>query len=39
MKVGIVGGGGLVGSSAGFALQCGGVVREIALIDVSTKSW
>lgn len=35
MKVTIVGGGGLVGSCAAFALQCGGVVREIALIDVN----
>ena len=35
MKVSIIGGGGLVGSNAGFALQCGGVVREIALIDVN----
>ncbi len=35
MKVAIIGGGGLVGSSAAFALQCGGVVREIALIDVN----
>ena len=35
MKVSIVGGGGLVGSCAAFALQCGGVVREIALIDVN----
>lgn len=35
MKVSIVGGGGLVGSSAAFALQCGGIVREIALIDVN----
>src|SRR5437762_9593310 len=35
MKVSIVGGGGLVGSSAGFALECGGVVREIALLDVN----
>lgn len=35
MKVSIIGGGGLVGSSAGFALQCGGVIREIALIDVN----
>ena len=32
MKVSIIGGGGLVGSSAGFALQCGGIVREIALL-------
>jgi L-lactate dehydrogenase len=35
MKVTIIGGGGLVGSCAAFALQCGGVVREIALVDVS----
>ena len=35
MKVSIIGGGGLVGSSAAFALQCGGVVREIALVDVN----
>ncbi|MEO1974426.1 MAG: lactate/malate dehydrogenase family protein [Pirellulaceae bacterium] len=37
MKVSIIGGGGLVGSSAGFALQCSGVVREIALLDVNEK--
>ena len=35
MKVCIIGGGGLVGSSAAFALQCGGVVREMVLIDVN----
>lgn len=35
MKISIIGGGGLVGSSAAFALQCGGLVREIALIDVN----
>src|SRR6476661_8952597 len=35
MKVSIIGGGGLVGSCAGFALHCGGVVREIALLDVN----
>src|SRR6187431_2054874 len=35
MKVSIIGGGGLVGSSAGFALQCGGVVKEIALLDLN----
>lgn len=35
MKVSIIGGGGLVGSSAAFALQCGGVARELALIDVN----
>ena len=29
MKVGIVGGGGIVGSSAGFALSLGGIVHEI----------
>jgi len=36
MKVSIIGGGGLVGSSAAFALQCGGLVREIALLDLNT---
>jgi L-lactate dehydrogenase len=35
MKVSIVGGAGLVGSSAAFALQCGGIVREIALLDLN----
>lgn len=35
MKVSIIGGGGLVGSCAGFALQCGGVTRDIALLDVN----
>ncbi|WP_169973151.1 lactate/malate dehydrogenase family protein [Tautonia rosea] len=35
MRVSIVGGGGLVGSCTGFALQCGGVVSEINLIDVN----
>lgn len=35
MKVSIIGGGGLVGSCAGFALQCGGVAREIAILDVN----
>lgn len=35
MKVSIIGGGGLVGSCAGFALQAAGIVREIALIDVN----
>lgn len=38
MKVSIIGGGGLVGSSTGFALQCGGVVREIAMLDVNLKA-
>ena len=35
MKIAIIGGGGLVGSCAAFALQCGGIVREIALVDVN----
>jgi len=35
MKVSIIGGGGRVGSSAAFALQCGGVVSEIRLIDAN----
>ena len=33
MKVGIIGGGGIVGSCAGFALQMGKVVHEIVLVD------
>jgi L-lactate dehydrogenase len=37
MKVSIIGGGGLVGSCTGFALQTGRVVREIALLDVSAE--
>ena len=35
MKVSIIGGGGVVGSCAGFALQTGGIVREISLLDVN----
>jgi L-lactate dehydrogenase len=35
VKVSIIGGGGLVGSSAAFALQCGGVVSQIDLIDLN----
>ena len=35
MKVSIIGGGGLVGSSAAVALQLGKIVREIALVDVN----
>ncbi len=35
MKVSIIGGGGLVGSCAAFALQCGGIVRAISLLDVN----
>lgn len=34
MRVCIIGGGGLVGSCAAFALQTRGLVREIALLDV-----
>src|SRR5215471_4478136 len=37
MKVSIIGGGGLVGSCTGFALQAGGVVREIALVDANAE--
>jgi L-lactate dehydrogenase len=35
MKVCIIGGGGLVGSSAAYALQCGGVVSSICLVDAN----
>ena len=35
MKVSIIGGGGLVGSCAAFALQSGKIVRQIALLDVN----
>ncbi len=35
MKVSIIGGGGLVGSCAAFALQCGGVVSGLDLIDLN----
>ena len=35
MKVGIIGGGGIVGSSAGFALQLGGLVHEIVIVDAN----
>jgi len=37
MKISIIGGGGLVGSSAAFALQCGGVVSGICLIDANAE--
>lgn len=37
MKVSIIGGGGLVGSCAAFALQDGGIVRELALLDVNAE--
>ncbi|MBI1830414.1 MAG: lactate/malate dehydrogenase family protein [Planctomycetes bacterium] len=35
MKVTIIGGGGLVGSSTAFALQCGGVASSICLVDAN----
>jgi L-lactate dehydrogenase len=35
MKVSIIGGGGLVGSTAAYALQCGGMVSHICLIDAN----
>jgi L-lactate dehydrogenase len=38
MKVSIIGGGGLVGSCAAFALQTGKLVREIAMLDVNAEA-
>lgn len=38
MKVSIIGGGGLVGSCAGFALQTGKIVRHIHLVDVNQEA-
>lgn len=35
MKVSIIGGGGRVGSDAAFALQLGGIVRELVLVDAN----
>lgn len=35
MKITIIGGGGRVGSCAAFALQCGGVVSELQLLDAN----
>src|SRR5438876_9208088 len=35
MQVSIIGGGGLVGSMTAYALQCGGVVSHICLIDAN----
>lgn len=35
MKVSIIGGGGRVGSDAAFALQLGGIVNEIVLVDAN----
>lgn len=37
MKVSIIGGGGLVGSCAAFALQTGRVIRQIALLDANAE--
>lgn len=36
MKATIIGGGGRVGACAAFALQCGGVVSEIQILDANT---
>lgn len=38
MKVCIIGGGGLVGSSAAYALQCGGAVSSICLVDANKEA-
>jgi L-lactate dehydrogenase len=35
MKVSIIGGGGRVGSNTAFALQCGGVINEVLILDVN----
>jgi L-lactate dehydrogenase len=35
MKVSIIGGGGLVGSMAAYALQCGGVVSSLCVLDAN----
>ena len=35
MKITIIGGGGRVGACAAFALQCGGIVSEIQLLDAN----
>lgn len=37
MKVSIIGGGGRVGSDAAYALQFGGIVREMALVDMNAE--
>jgi L-lactate dehydrogenase len=37
MQVSIIGGGGLVGSCAAYALQCGRIVRGIDLVDVNAE--
>jgi L-lactate dehydrogenase len=38
MKVSIIGGGGLVGSMTAYALQCGGAVSSICLIDANKEA-
>jgi L-lactate dehydrogenase len=38
MKVTVIGGGGRVGSCAAFALQCGGLIAEIQLIDANKEA-
>ncbi len=38
MKISIIGGGGRVGACAAGALQCGGVVDEIALLDANAQA-
>jgi L-lactate dehydrogenase len=35
MKVTIIGGGGHMGSCAAFALQCGGLVAEMQILDAN----
>src|SRR3974390_2006152 len=35
MKISIIGGGGLVGSMTAYALQCGGVISDICVIDAN----
>src|SRR5262245_44050360 len=35
MKVTVIGGGGRVGSCAAFALQCGGLVAELQILDAN----
>src|SRR5262249_10493702 len=35
MKISIIGGGGLVGSMAAYALQCGGIVSSVCIIDAN----
>ncbi|MFL5245661.1 MAG: lactate/malate dehydrogenase family protein [Gemmataceae bacterium] len=38
MKVTIIGGGGLVGSMAAYAMQCGGVVSSLCVIDANKET-